>query len=138
MAKTLFISLPVSDLPASTAFYQALGFTQNPKMSDDTAACMAWSESIQLMLLTHAKWRSFTQRPFPPAGTSGLMLSLSMDSREAVDAMSRAAAQHGGRADANPAEDLGFMYSRDLADPDGHLWATFWMDPASAAGQDQA
>lgn len=135
MTKTIFISLPVTNLPASTAFYRALGFQQNAQFSDDSSACMAWSESIQVMLLTHAKWRSFTQRRFPAAGTSGLMLSLSMESREAVDAINRAAAAHGGQADANPAEDYGFMYSRDLADPDGHLWATFWMDPAQAPGK---
>ncbi|MDB5958248.1 VOC family protein [Ramlibacter sp.] len=133
MTKTIFISLPVRDLAASTTFYKALGFELNARLSDDTAAsCMAWSESIQVMLLTHAKWRTFTQRPFPPAGTSGLMLSLALDSRQAVDAMNQAAAAHGGQADANPAEDFGFMYSRDLADPDGHLWAAFWMDPAPA------
>src|SRR3954464_3348944 len=132
MTRTIFISLPVSDLPASTAFYKALGFEQNARFSDDTAACMAWSEAIQVMLLTHAKWRTFTQRPFPAAGTSGLMLSLAMDSREAVDAINRAAAAHGGQADANPAEDFGFMYSRDLADPDGHLWGPVWMDPTAA------
>ncbi len=131
MSKTIFISLPVTDLAASSAFYKALGFNLNPQMSDDTAACMAWSESIQVMLLTHAKWRTFTQRPFPAVGTSGHMLSLALDSRDAVDAMNQAAAVHGGLADANPAEDFGFMYSRDLADPDGHLWATFWMDPAA-------
>jgi uncharacterized protein len=131
MTKMIFISLPVTDLPASTSFYKALGFEQNTPFSDDTAACMTWGEAIRVMLLTHAKWRTFTQRPFPAPGTSGHMLSLSMDSREAVDAMNRAAAAHGGQADANPAEDFGFMYSRDLADPDGHLWATFWMDPAA-------
>ena len=131
MTKKIFISLPVTDLPASIAFYRALGFEHNAQFSDDTAACMRWSESIQVMLIAHAKWRTFTQRPFPPAGTSGLMLSLAMDSREAVDAMNRAAAVHGGQADANPAEDFGFMYSRDLADPDGHLWAMVWMDPAA-------
>ena len=131
MTKMIFVSLPVADLKASTDFYKALGFEQNPQFSDATAACMAWSESIQVMLLTHAKWRTFTQRPFPPAGSIALMLSLAMDSRAAVDAMQRAAAAHGGRADANPPEDFGFMYSRDLADPDGHLWATFWMDPAA-------
>ena len=60
------------------------------------------------------------------------MLSLAVASREAVDAMNAAAAAHGCQADANPPEDFGFMYSRDLADPDGHLWATFWMDPAAA------
>lgn len=131
MPKTIFISLPVADLPASIAFYEALGFRQDARMSDQTGACMAWSEAIQVMLVTHAKWRTFTQRPFPPAGAIALMLSLSMDSREAVDTMQRAAAAHGGRADANPPEDFGSMYSRDLADPDGHLWATLWMDPAA-------
>jgi uncharacterized protein len=102
MTKSIFISLPVSNLAASTAFYKALGFERNAQFSDDTAACMAWSESIQVMLVTHAKWRTFTQRPFPPAGTSGLMLSLALDSRAAVDAMNAAAAAHGGQADANP------------------------------------
>ena len=134
MTKTIFISLPVANLAASTTFYKALGFEQNASFSDDTSACMAWSEAIQVMLLTHAKWRSFTQRPFPAPDTAGHMLSLSLDSREAVDVMQRNAAAHGGRADANPPEDHGFMYSRDLADPDGHLWATFWMDPAAMPG----
>jgi uncharacterized protein len=137
MTKSIFISLPVSDLAASTAFYKALGFEPNAQFSDDAAACMAWSESIQVMLVTHAKWRTFTQRPFPPAGTSGLMLSLALDSRGAVDAMNAAAAAHGGQPDANPAEDHGFMYTRDLADPDGHLWAALWMDPAAMASATQ-
>ena len=93
---------------------------------------MVWSDAIYVMLLTHAKWRTLTQRPFPPPGTSASMLSLSMDSREtAVDGMQDAAAAYGGQADVNPAEDFGFMYSRDLADPDGHLWGTVWMDPAA-------
>jgi hypothetical protein len=65
--------------------------------------------SIQTVVIPACQWRTFTQRPFPPAGTSGLMLSLAMDSRE----------------------DFGFMVSRDLADPDGHLWAVFWMNPAA-------
>jgi predicted lactoylglutathione lyase len=90
-----------------------------------------WSEAIYAMLLTHAKWRTFTERPLPPPGTSAVMLSLAMDSRDAVDSMNRAAAAHGGQADVNPVQDLGFMYSRDLADPDGHLWGAFWMDPAA-------
>lgn len=131
MTRMIFISLPVADLGVSIAFYRALGFTQNRHFSDETSACMLWSEAIYVMLLSHAKWRTFTQRPFPPAGTSASMLSLAMESRDAVDAMNHAAAAHGGQADVNPAEDHGFMYSRDLADPDGHLWAAFWMDPAA-------
>ena len=133
MTKMIFVSLPVTDLQTSIAFYKALGFQQNPQFSDATSACMVWSEAIYAMLLTHAKWRTFTERPLPPPGTSAVMLSLAMDSRAAVDSMNRAAAAHGGQADVNPVQDLGFMYSRDLADPDGHLWGAFWMDPAAIA-----
>jgi predicted lactoylglutathione lyase len=134
MTKMIFASLPVADLPASIAFYEALGFTRNPQFSDDSAACMVWSESIYAMLLTHAKWRTFTDRPLPPKGSAGVMLSLSLENRAAVDEMNRAAASHGGLADVNPVQDLGFMYSRDLSDLDGHLWGAFWMDPAAAQG----
>jgi predicted lactoylglutathione lyase len=130
MTKMIFVSLPVTDLRASIAFYKALGFQQNPQFSDDSSACMVWSEAIYAMLLTHAKWRTFTDRPLPPPGTTSVMLSLAMESREAVDVMNRAA-DHGGQADVNPVQELGFMYSRDLADPDGHLWGPFWMDPAA-------
>ena len=131
MTKMIFVSLPVTDLRASIAFYKALGFQQNPQFSDDSSACMVWSEAIYAMLLTHAKWRTFTDRPLPPPGTTSVMLSLAMESREAVDVMNRAAMDHGGQADVNPVQELGFMYSRDLADPDGHLWGPFWMDPAA-------
>ena len=137
MTKMIFVSLPITDLKASIAFYKALGFEQNPQFSDDSGACMVWSEAIYVMLLTHAKWRTFTQRPYPAAGTAGSMLSLSMDSRDSVDAMNNAATAHGGQADANPVEDLGFMYTRDLADPDGHVWAMLWMDPAAIPPSDK-
>jgi len=131
MSKTLFISLPVAQLSASTAFYRALGFSLNPQFSGEDASAMVWSEAICVMLVTHAKWRTFTHRPFPPAGSCGMMLSLALESRAAVDAMNEAAAAHGGQADVNPMEDHGFMYTRDLADPDGHMWAALWMDPAA-------
>ena len=91
-----------ADLAASVAFYKALGFEQNPQFSDDASACMVWSEAIYAMLLTHAKWRTFTQRPFPApgtAGTAGSMVSLSMDSRGAVDTIQAAAATLRGHLD---------------------------------------
>jgi uncharacterized protein len=138
MPRMIFVNLPVADLDASMAFYKALGFENNPQFTDDTAACMVWSEAIHVMLLTHAKWRTFTNRPIPPAGSSEVMLALSCDSREAVDAMNEAAAKNGGTADINPVQELGFMYNRNLADLDGHVWEAFWMDPAAFAGGNQA
>ena len=131
MARMIFVNLPVTDLAASMAFYKALGFSNNPQFTDETAACMVWSETISAMLLTHDKWRTFTSRPIPPSTSSEVLLALSLDSREAVDAMNEAAAAHGGTADINPRQDLGFMYNRNLADPDGHVWESFWMDMAA-------
>ncbi len=60
-----------------------------------------------------------------------MILALSCDGRDAVDAMAETAAKQGGAADINPVQDLGFMYSRSLADPDGHVWEPMWMDPAA-------
>ncbi len=138
MPKMIFVNLPVTDLAASMTFYEALGFTNNPQFTDETAACMVWSEAIHVMLLTHAKWRTFTSRPIPPATSSEVMIALSVDSRAEVDALNDAAAGHGGTADANPVLDFGFMYNRTLADPDGHLFEAVWLDMAAFANADQA
>ncbi|GLH70170.1 glyoxalase [Geothrix rubra] len=131
MPKMIFVNLPVANLKKSMAFYASLGFTNNPMFTDDTAACMVWSETINVMLLTHAKWRTFTTRAIPPATSSEVMLAISCENRAAVDAMNTAAAAHGGVADINPIQDLGFMYNRNLADPDGHVWEAMWMDPSA-------
>jgi uncharacterized protein len=134
MSKIIFVNLPVTNLAASTRFYEAIGFAKNPQFSDDTAACMVWSEAINVMLLTHAKWSTFTNRPIPPATSSEVMLALSCDSRDAVNAMNTAAAANGGTADINPEKDYGFLFNRNLADPDGHVWEAMWMDMSAAPG----
>lgn len=136
MAKMIFVNLPVTELARAKAFYEALGFINNPQFSDDNSACMVWSEAIHVMLLTHAKWQGFTSRPIPPAGMSEVMLAISCDSREAVDRMNDAAVRHGGTADVNPKQDLGFLFNRSLADPDGHVWEAMWMDPAAIPSAD--
>jgi uncharacterized protein len=128
MSRKIFVNLPVGDLKSSMAFYEALGFKNNPQFTDETAACMVWSEAIHVMLLTHDKWRTFTSRPIPPNSSSEVMLALSCDDRAAVDKLNELAAKHGGTADINPKQDLGFMYNRNLADLDGHVWEMFWMD----------
>ena len=135
MTAMIFVNLPVANLAESMAFYQALGFENNPQFTDETAACMVWSEAIHVMLLTHEKWRDFTDRPIPPVTSSEVMLCLSMENREAVDTMNTTAADKGGTADINPGQDLGFMYSRALADPDGHIWEAMWMDPTAMAAE---
>jgi predicted lactoylglutathione lyase len=128
MSRTITISMPVADLTASKAFYTAIGFRNNPQFTSESSAMMAWSDSINVMLLTHEKWRSFTTRPIAAKGSSEVGLNISCESREEVDAMNDAAAANGGVGDVNPVEDHGYMYGRDFADPDGHVWGAVWMD----------
>jgi len=139
MTQLIFINLPVADLNRSIAFYEAVGATKNPMFSDETAACMVLSDVIHVMLLTHDKWRTFTDRAIPDARASAqMLLCLSRDSRDAVDAVVAQAEAAGGTADPNKPQDYGFMYGRSYADPDGHIWETMWMDPAAAAAGPEA
>lgn len=135
MSRMIFVNLPVQDLARAKAFYEALGFVNNPQFSDDTGACMVWSDTIFVMILTHAKWRTFTTRPIPDAGSSEVMLCLSCTGRDEVNKLAEAAGGNGGSADINPPQDHGFMMSRCFADPDGHVWEVMWMDPAAVSGE---
>jgi predicted lactoylglutathione lyase len=133
MSKMIFVNLPVSDLPASRRFLEALGAVNEPKFTDDTAACMTLSESIHVMLLTRDKFAGFTPLPIADAkaGTQ-VLLCLSSDSRESVDTTVERAVAAGGTADPAPKQDYGVMYGRSVADPDGHIWEIMWMDAAAA------
>lgn len=135
MTKMIFVNLPVRDLPRSKAFYEALGFVNEPRFTDDTAAAMQWSDTIVVMILTHAKWKTFTNRPIPDTGSSEVALCINFDSRDEVNAFADTARANGGTADVNPAQDHGFMFSRSIADLDGHVWEPMWMDPAVASGE---
>jgi predicted lactoylglutathione lyase len=129
MSRQIFVNLPVQDLARATAFYSAVGAVRNPQFSDDTAACMMVSDTVFVMLLTHAKWATFTRKPIVDARReSEVMLALSCESRAAVDKLADAAGAAGGKADVNPKQDLGFMYGRSFEDVDGHIWEVFCMD----------
>jgi predicted lactoylglutathione lyase len=135
MARMIFVNLPVADLERSKAFYAALGFTNEPNFTDETAACMVLSDTIFVMLLTHDKWKSFTTRPIPSTDSSEVMLALSCDSKDEVNHLADVAGRNGGVADVNAVQDHGFMFSRSFTDLDGHIWETMWMDPAVASGE---
>jgi predicted lactoylglutathione lyase len=133
MTRMIFVNLPVSDLPRSRRFLEALGAVNEPKFTDETAACMTLSDSIHVMLLTHDKFRQFTPRPIADANAgSQVLLCLSADSRESVDSTLERAVAAGGTADPSPKQDYGVMYGRSVADPDGHIWEIMWMDAAAA------
>ena len=133
MERMIFVNLPVRDLQRSRAFVEALGAVNEPKFTDDTAACMKLSDSIFVMLLTHDKFTQFTPRPIADANAaSQVLLCLSAASRESVDSTLEQAVAAGGTADPSPKQDYGVMYGRSVADPDGHIWEILWMDAAAA------
>lgn len=130
MTKSIFISLPVQDVAAATRFYAAIGCEKNPQFSDETTSCMNWSETITFMLIGREAYATFTAKPVADArATSACIIALSLDSREAVDALVATAAAHGGAADLRPATDMGFMYQRTFEDPDGNLFEPLWLNP---------
>ena len=139
MSKLIFVNLPVRDLARATAFYQAIGAEQNKQFSDDTGSCMVFSDTIHAMLLTHDKFRQFTPKAIADARkVSEVLIAISADSRAGVDAVVDKAGPAGGKADPAPKQDHGFMYSRSLEDPDGHIWEVVWMDVAAATAGGQA
>ncbi len=133
MPKMIFVNLPVKDLAAATRFYKAIGCEQNMQFSNEQAAMMVWSDTISFMLLTHDYFATFTSKRIADAQqTCQVLLCLSRDSREDVDAITEAAAAAGGKADVRAPIDMGFMYNRAFQDPDGHVFEPVWMDMAAA------
>ena len=128
MARQIFINLAVKDLQKAMGFYTALGFTNNPQFSDDTAKCMVWSENIFVMLLTHEKFLTFTSKPIADtkSNVAGLF-SLSADSIDEVNSIMEKGLKAGG-IEPSEMRDYGFMVQRTIEDFDGHTWEVFFMD----------
>ncbi len=131
-ARKIFVNLAVRDLKKTKEFFSALGFTFNPKFTDDNAACMIVNDEAFVMLLNQPFFKTFTKREVCDTSkyTEGL-LALSCNSRAEVDEMVKKALAAGGQPAMDP-QDHGFMYGWSFYDPDGHHWEVFWMDPKAA------
>jgi len=140
MPRIIFVNLPVQDLPAATRFYEAIGCEMNEQFSDERASSMVWSDTITFQLLTREYFATFSPKPVADAhATCQVLLALTCDTREDVDAVVDAASSAGGTGDVREAMDMGWMYNRALADPDGHIFEvlTMDMDAASEMSTDQ-
>ncbi len=128
MTKQIFINLAVKDVQKSMDFYTALGFSNNPQFSDDSGKCMAWSENIFIMILSHEKFATFTKKPIVDTKSSiAGLYSLSLNSVEDVNKMMEQGLRAGG-IEPNEMRDYGFMQQRTIEDFDGHTWEIFYMD----------
>ena len=132
----IFVNLPVKSVDASRAFFEKLGFSHNPQFSDETTACVVFSDTIFAMLLAEDKFKSFMapgKEISDATKATEVLVTLSAESREKCDELADAALAAGGTPAKEPM-DMGFMYGRSFTDLDGHHWEVFWMDPAAAQG----
>ncbi|MTD12351.1 glyoxalase [Nakamurella sp. YIM 132087] len=129
----MFVNLPVTDLERAKGFYTSLGFSINPMFSDHNAACVVVEEDHNyFMILVREYFQTFTDLPIgDPAVNPSVSVAIFRDSKEAVD---KAVADGiaGGGTEARPVADYGFMYQRQLSDPDGNIIEFGWMDPVAA------
>lgn len=128
----IFVNIPTNDLDKAKSFYTALGADINPLFTDENAACIVWDENVFFMVLTKEYLGTFTDKPIAdPKTTAQALIGLSRESREDVDKIVEAGLAAGG-TEPKEAQDYGFMYSRDLEDPDGNILEFIFMDPAAA------
>jgi uncharacterized protein len=129
----MFVNLPVTDLERAKAFYTALGFTINPAFTDHNAACVIVEDGHSyFMILVREYFQTFTDLPIgDPAVNPSVSTAIFLDSRDEVDAAIANGVAAGG-SEPHPASDYGFMYQRQLNDPDGNILEFGWMDPVAA------
>lgn len=84
------------------------------------------------MIASRERFQQISPRPIAdPTKGCQVLLSLSLESKEAVDGMVANAVANGGSTAHEP-EDYGFMYQHAFYDPDGHGWGLTWFKPADA------
>lgn len=128
----IFVNFPTSDVSRAKKFYTALGATVEPLFSSDHVVCLKWDENVFLMALSHDTFARFTDKPIAdPAATIQTIVTLSRESRADVDNTVAAGLASGG-TEPRDAQDLGFLYSRDLEDPDGNLLKFNYLEPIAA------
>ena len=124
----IFVTLPVRDLPASRAFYEALGFRVNEHSSDDTTAALVVDDTIVVKLMTRDAFAELTAGDVgDPAAATTVVNCLTVTARDVVDELVARALASGGKPWL-PARDEETTYTGSFTDPDGHVWQLLWMD----------
>jgi predicted lactoylglutathione lyase len=130
-SRKLFVNLAIEDLERSVQFFTGLGFTFDPRFTDETATAMVVNDDAVVMLLVRDRFKDFTKKALAdPSSQTEAIIAVNAESREDVDEFADRALELGA-SPANEPYDLDSMYGRSFHDPDGHLWEVFWMDPSA-------
>ena len=128
------MNLPVKDLERSTSFFTQLGYSLNQQYTDETAACLAISDNIFVMLLTEEYFQTFTTKSICDANVlTEVLIALDAPSKEAVKDTVAKAKKLGAVVGREP-QDHGWMYQHSFADLDGHQWELIYMDESKIPG----
>ncbi|MFN3497618.1 MAG: VOC family protein [Pannonibacter indicus] len=123
--RTTVLCLPVSDPGRSLAFYQNVFGYRDAAIEDGIIALEL--PSLSLFLMERTAFEAYSRKAgrgvqFP--GTDcGAIISCAMTTRDAVEAMMKAAPSHGGSVSGRPAiDEASGGYTGYVTDPDGYLW----------------
>ena len=136
MSRQIFVNLPVKNMDKTQAFFKSLGFSFNPKFSNEQGACLVISEDHSyVMLLIEPFFSTFTKKSIADADkTTEVLVCISCDSRAEVDELVKKAIAAGGKSP-NAPQDHGNMYGHGFEDLDGHIWELVWMAPNAVPPQ---
>jgi catechol 2,3-dioxygenase-like lactoylglutathione lyase family enzyme len=115
------ITLGVSDVAQSTAFYERLGWQRSAGASTDEVSFFAL-EGLVLALWSRVELAADAGLADTSAGFGGFALAQNKPSEEAVDAALAAAVAAGGRLLKPAARTSWGGYSGYFGDLDGHPW----------------
>ena len=122
----IYLNLPVDDLDRSRTFYRALGFQIDDQSSDETVVMCKASDTINVMLLTKPFFQRFTAAEIADTAThAGVIVSLRLPTREAVDELQAKALAAGGGPSKGDLQEGG-LYARSFRDPDGNHWEAMY------------
>lgn len=115
------VTLGVSDLAASIAFYERLGWRRSVSAGTDEVAFFALGNLV-LGLYPRPLLAQDAKVPDTPPGFSGVTLAINLADEAAVNVAMAAALAAGARQAKAPEKVFWGGYSGYFADPDGHLW----------------
>ena len=120
-SRITMITLGVTDVAASTAFYQKLGFKRS-SASNDSVTFFHMKGTVLGLFGRDALAADAGVEPTQANGFEGVALAHNLASRAEVDDAWAFAVECGATAVKKPHEVFWGGYSGYIADPDGHLW----------------
>ncbi|MCE6952395.1 VOC family protein [Cereibacter sphaeroides] len=125
--RVTLITLGVSDMTASVAFYERLGWQRR---GTDEGVAFFQLQGAALALFGKAELAADQGRPGATLGTGAITLAQNFGTEAEVDAAFEAALAAGATPLKRPEKVFWGGYSGYWADPDGHVWEVamnpFW------------